>query len=98
MAQQVKNLTSVSENAGSSPGPAQWVNGSGVAVSCSVGHRLGSDPTWLWGKPVAVAQAGSCSPNLTPSLGTSICCRSSLKKSPPKKKFIKATFGGDLIT
>ena len=30
---------------------------------------------------VAVAQAGSCSSDLTPSLGTSICCRCSLKKT-----------------
>ena len=31
--------------------------GAGVAVSCGVGHRCGSDPTllWLWCRPAAVA-------------------------------------------
>ena len=31
--------------------------GSGVAVSCGVGRRFGSDPEllWLWRRPVAVA-------------------------------------------
>ena len=31
--------------------------GSGVAVSCGVGHRRGSDPKllWLWRRPVAKA-------------------------------------------
>ena len=31
--------------------------GSGIAVSCDVGHRHGSDPIllWLWCRPAAVA-------------------------------------------
>ena len=35
---------------------------------------------------VAVAQAGSWSSNLTPSLGASICCECSPKKDPPPGK------------
>ena len=32
-------------------------SGSGIAVSCGVGHRCGSDSTllWLWRRPAAVA-------------------------------------------
>ena len=40
------------------PSPALLVGrGSGVAVSCGVGHRCGSDPEllWLWCRPAAVA-------------------------------------------
>ena len=37
------------EVAGSIPSLAQWVKDlAGVAVSCSVGHRHGSDPALLW--------------------------------------------------
>ena len=36
---------------------------------------------------VAVAVAGSGSSDLTPSLGTSICCRCGPKKAKKKKKF-----------
>ena len=34
--------------------------GSGVAVSCGVGHRLGLDPglLWLWHRPAAVVPIG----------------------------------------
>ena len=39
VAQQVKNPNSNHENLGSIPGLAQWVKGSGVAVSSGVGRR-----------------------------------------------------------
>ena len=46
MAQPVKNLTSIHEHAGSIPGLTHWVKG--VAVSCGVGCRHGSDLALLW--------------------------------------------------
>ena len=56
-----------------------------VAMSCSVGRRCGSDPVLL-AVAVAVAQAGSYSSDLTPSLGTSICHGCGPKMT--KKKYI----------
>ena len=41
------NLTSTIEDAGSIPGLAQRVKGSGVAVSCGLGGRGGSDLAFL---------------------------------------------------
>ena len=51
------NSTSTHEDSGSIPGLTQWVGESGVAMSCGVGCRCGSDPTllWLWCRPAAVA-------------------------------------------
>ena len=45
------------EVAGSIPGLAQWVRDPGIAVSCGVGRRRGSDPAllWLWRRLVATA-------------------------------------------
>ena len=42
---------------GSIPGLAQWVKGPGIAVSCGVGCRRGSDLAllWLWCRMAAVA-------------------------------------------
>ena len=53
----IKNPTIIHEDVGSIPSLTQWVKGSSVAVSCGVGHRLGSDPEllWLWHKQAAVA-------------------------------------------
>ena len=69
MAEQLKNATGILEDAGLIP----WSLGerTGVAASCGVGHRFGSDPAlpWLWHR--------GCSSDSAPSLGTSMCFRCS---------------------
>ena len=42
------NPTSIPEYVGSNPGLTQWIKVSGVAMSCGVGHRHGSDLALLW--------------------------------------------------
>ena len=53
----VMNLTSTHEDIGLIPGLAQWVKGSSIAISCSIGCRCGSDlaSLWLWCRPADAA-------------------------------------------
>ena len=48
MAQRMKNPTRIHEDVGSIPGLTQWVQGSGIAASCGVDRRCGSDLVLLW--------------------------------------------------
>ena len=76
------NPTSVNhEVSGSIHGSTEWVKWSGAAVSCGVDHRCGLYPSllWLWCRPAAVA------PNLTLSLGSSICHGCSPEKAKQNK-------------
>ena len=57
--------------------------GSGVAISCDVGHRRGSDPALLWLWPAAVAPIRPLAWVLL------YATDAALKKKKPKKKSFK---------
>ena len=65
--------------------------GSGVAVSCAVGCRHGSDPTWLW----LWCRLAAVAPIRLPSLGTSICHRCGPKK---QKSLLARLWGTGFLT
>ena len=58
MTQQVKNLSSLQEDACPIPGLTQWVKGSVAAVSCGVGGRYNSGLAWLWRRLAAAVLIG----------------------------------------
>ena len=75
------NPTAMREDAGLIPGLAQGLR---IWFCCELWCRL---QMWLGsGIVMAVAYSGSCSSNLTPSLGTSICLRGSPKKQQTNKQ------------
>ena len=74
------NPTSNCEVLGSMPGLAQWLR----ILSC---HALWWSRTRLRSCiAVAVVQAGTCSSNSTPSLGTAICHRSGPRKQEEEEE------------
>ena len=78
------NTTSNHEVAGSIPGLAQWVKGSGVARSCGLGCRQGSDPMLLWCRPVAVTLIQSLAWEAPYTMGTALKKKKKKKKTPKK--------------
>ena len=88
MAQQVKNLTSFHKDAGSIPGLTWWVKGSGVAVSCGIGHRHSSDLVLLWlgRRLAAVAPIQPLAWELPYAMGSALS-----KKSPKRLPLVLAT-------
>ena len=86
VAQQVKNPTSIQEDSGLIPGFAQWIKGSGIALSCGIGRRRGSDLVllWLWRRLAAAALIEPLAWQL-PS-ATSVALESKKKKKKKKKK------------
>ena len=69
------NPTSIHEDVGRIPDPAQWVR---IQRCCELWCR---SQKWLGsGIAVAVVQARSCSSLTNPSLETSICCTYSARK------------------
>ena len=74
MAQQVKNPTSICEDVGSIPGHTQSVKEYGVAMSCGVGHRCGSDLAllWLWHRLAATVLIRSLAWELPYAMGVAL--------------------------
>ena len=72
------NESNIHEDAGSFPGPAQWIWGC-RELQCGLQMQLKSRIA------VAVVQASSCSSNSSPSLGTFICLEFGCKKTKTKK-------------
>ena len=57
VSQWVKNSTSIHEDAGLSPGLAQWVRDPVLPQTAALGHKCNSDLAllWLWCRPAAAA-------------------------------------------
>ena len=86
VAQRVENLTECRKDAGSIPGLPRWLR-------IWRRHKLWHRSEMQLGSNVAVSavQARSCSSDVTPSLGTSICCRWGCKKKKKREKETKGS-------
>ena len=81
------NPTSDYEDEGLIPGIAQWIKGSGVAMSHGVGcrHSLDLALLWLWHRPAATVLVRPLAKELPYAMGAN------LKKAKRKKNYFKAS-------
>ena len=92
MAQQVLKPTSIHEDEHLIPGLVQWVKDlAWPELWCRLQRQIG------YCIAVAVGQAGGCSSNSTPSLGTSTCRGCGPKKTEKKKKKKPLYFSNSII-
>ena len=94
VAQWIKNLTSIHKDVGLIPGLGQGVKRSGVAISCGVDHRYGSDLVLLWlrCKPAAITWTGPLAWELPHTLGGAALKKSSPPKTKTKNKTNKKIY------
>ena len=80
------NLTRIHEDVCLIPGLAKWVKDLDIAVSCGVGHRLGSDLMllWLWCKLAAVAPIGRLPWEPPYAMGAALKCEKQNKTKQNK--------------
>ena len=88
----VTNPINIHENVGLIPGLDQWVKGFSVAMSCSVGHRCGSDPAllWLWCRVAADAPIRPLARELQYAASMALKSKSKQKQKPEKKKWYQS--------
>jgi len=92
VAQPLTNLTSIHEEPESIPGLSQWVKDLAWPVSCDVGHRCGSDPTflWLWQRLQTTAPIGPLAWDPPCAMGAAL-----KRQKDQKKNYLTGRFSAD---
>jgi len=84
------NPTRNHEVAGLIPGLTQWVEDPVLPMTCGVVCRHGSDMTWLWRRPAAVALIGPLAWKPPHAAGAALKSKKKKKKKVKKKERMSA--------